>query len=807
MENQFYDDIHKFILENMHIHNFNKTSFFDFLLRNDNLVLIDILAFITSNRKIQEKFLADIESLRPQIINLYKNHSIPINELLDTRTLLLSLFKECANIRSFYPLSYHKFDIKDSTIQTTFGRNLHSKILHNLLEQYHKIILWGEHGSGKTRFIQYCLHNWNKTDYCLVNYSNNLSDTLNQVTYIDYRNHPHSLSIPDIEKHNFLTSLLIIDNMCFSSDATRDIDDLKKLNANIIVITATPIDTDTFYSYELPSISDNDLISIFENESNINCDFSNCEQLLTKTWRNPLFISLIAKQCRKENAGINTLENIFKYLNQPDDKSFKFQNIKHPNNISPVNFMGHIRYVYKNVLKYSKLQSDNTKQLKYLCCFGCTPIPLSFISSVFPNYNDKQFETLSQTGLIERSSETVQIPPLIFYAVWTAENFIPDQEDLKDLCIRLRNFLMCYDDTLSVPYLSSLLLIFAQNLYNNVSITHNQKQNKASRYFETWQDLLSLIFTYYNQTGDFQLAAETHALIHYPDNVQNRHTPLDKDLFHLANNISLYPKSDADNIIKEIDNICLSPKINDAFSADITNVLINALDKAIKNYCNLFFSYIMEPNSSIEKEQQCYTNILGMLLSQIFDPTASMTMNKFFQNFYVNLEERLKYYKGCHTLMTTPIILPENLQKHCSELKTWKNTNYRIRSIAFFVFMHNFFLFKNANTNSGLINFNLLLQFNPTIMPEVSYLTDQINECKLIPHETFYICFCCYVSTALVQYTFLPNEAGNFSSNFYFYKNCLKELIRRIVLYEDNLNTIMTCIDKVFTLIKQKRDD
>lgn len=805
MENQFYNDIYKFILENMRIHNFNKTSFFDFLLRNDNLVLIDILDFITPNREIQKKFLADIESLRPQIINLYKNHSIPINELLDTRTLLLSLFKEYANICSFCPLSYHKFYIKDSTIQTTFGRNSHSKILHNLLEQYHKIILWGEHGSGKTRFIQYCLHNWNKTDYCLVNYSNNLSDTLNQVTYIDYRNHPHSLSLPDIEKHNFLTSLLIIDNMCFSSDATRDIDDLKNLNANIIIITATPIDTDTFYSYELPSLSDNDLISIFENESNIKCDMSNREQLLTQTWRNPLFISLIAKQCRKENAGINTLENIFKYLNQPDDKSFKFINIKHPYNKSPVNFMGHIKYVYKNVLKYSKLQSDNTKQLKYLCCFGCTPIPLSFISSVFPDYNDKQLETLSQTGLIERSSETVQIPPLIFYAVWTAENFIPDQEDLKDLCIRLRNFLMCYDDTLSVPYLSSLLLIFAQNLYNNVSITHNPKQNKASRYFETWQDLLSLIFTYYNQTGDFQLAAETHALIHYPKNVQNRHTPLDKDLFHLANYISLYPKSNADNIIKEIDNICLSPQINDAFSADITNVLINALDKSIKDYCNLFFSYIMEPNSSIEKEQQHYTNILGMLLSQIFDPTALRTMNKFFQNFYVNLEERLKYYKGCHTLMTMPNILPENLEKHCLELKTWKNTNYRIRSIAFFVFMYNFSLFKNANTNSGLINFNLLLQFNPTIMPEVSYLTDQIHECKLIPHETFYICFCCYVSTALVQYTFLPNEAGNFSSSFY--KDCLKELISRIVLYEDNLDTIMTCIDKVFTLIKQKRDD
>ena len=193
-------------------------------------------------------------------------------------------------------------------------------------------------------------------------------------------------------------------------------------------------------------------------------------------------------------------------------------------------------------------------------------ITLSFISSVFPDYNNKQFDALSQTGLIERSSETVQIPPLIFYAVWTAENFIPDQEDLKDLCIGLRNFLMCYDDTLSVPYLSSLLLIFAQNLYNNVSITHNPKQNKASGYFETWQDLLSLIFTYYNQNGDFQLAEETHALIHYPDNVQNRHIPLDKDLFHLANNISLYPKSNADDVIKEINKICLSPKINDAFS-------------------------------------------------------------------------------------------------------------------------------------------------------------------------------------------------------------------------------------------------
>ncbi len=802
MKNQLYDDIYNFILENMYLKNFNKTSFFDRLLNNDNLAFIDILALITSNREIQKKFLASIESLRPQIINLYQNHSISFNQQLDTHALLLSLFKECANIRFFCPLSYHKFEIKDSTIKTTFGREVHSQKLHDHFKQHHKIMLWGEHGSGKTRFIQYCLRNWNKTDYCLVNYSNNLSDTLKQVTYIDYRNRPHSLSLPDIEKHNFLTSLLIIDNMCFSSDAAKDIEDLKKLNAHIIVITTTPINTDTFDSYKLPSLLDDDLISIFETDSKIKCDKYNREQLLTQTWRNPLFISLIAKQCKKENADINTLENILKYLNQPDDKSLKFQKIKHPYNISPINFIGHIKYVYTNVLKQSKLKYNNKviKQLKYLCCFGCTPIPLSFISSVFPDYDDTQFETLSQIGLIERSSETVQIPPLIFYAVWATENFIPEQKDLKILCGKLRIFLMLYDSTLSVPYLSSLLLLFARNLYENVSITNNPNQNKASKYFEMWQHLLFLIFTYYNQTGDFQLATETHALIHYPDNVQNRHTPLDKDLFHLANNISLYPKSDTDGIIKEIDKICLSSKINDAFSADITNVLINALDKAIKDYCNLFFSYIMEPNSSIEKEQQHYTNILGMLLSQIFAPTALML----FQNTYVDLAERLKYYKWCHTLMTIPIILPECLQKHCLELKTWENTNYRIRSIAFYVFIHNFSLFKNANTNPDLFKFNLL-HFNSTIKPEVSYLSDQIHECKLIPYETFYICLCCYISTALVQYTFLPNEPNNFS--FRFYKKCLKELSTRIVLYEENLDSIMTCIDKVFTLIKQKRDN
>ena len=106
MENQFYDDIYKFIFENMCRRNFDKTSFFDFLLGSDNLTLIDILTFITPNRDIQKKFLADIESIRPKIINLYRKHSIPIIEQLDTRTLLLSLFKECANIRSFCLSSY-----------------------------------------------------------------------------------------------------------------------------------------------------------------------------------------------------------------------------------------------------------------------------------------------------------------------------------------------------------------------------------------------------------------------------------------------------------------------------------------------------------------------------------------------------------------------------------------------------------------------------------------------------------------------------------------------------------------------------
>lgn len=786
----------------MRIQNFNKNSFFDFLLVNDNLALIDILDFIAPKREISNKFLTAIESLRPQIINLYKKHSIPINEQLDTRALLLSLFTECTNIRFLCPLSYHMFKIKDSTIKTTLGRKLHSQELYNLLEQYHKITLWGDHGSGKTRFIKYCLRIWNKTDYCFVDYSNNLSDTLNQVTYIDYQNHPHSLTIPDLNKYNFLTSLLIIDNMCFSSDAAKDMEELEKLNANIIVIATNHIHNDEFYSYELPQLSDEDLVSIFETESNLECDISHSDQLLSKTWRNPFFITLIAKQCKQEKADINNLDDILKYLEQPD-KKITLQTFKQPYNDSPVNFMGHIKYVYTNLLKNSKLADKDKiiQQLKYLCCFGCSPIPLSFISHVFPEYDKSYYDKLTQMGLIEHLSETVQVPPLIFYGVWAVENFKPEQKDLKSLCNRLRKFLICYDDTLSVPYLSSLLLLFAQNFYDNVPITNNPKQNKASTYFEIWQNLLSLIFTYYNQTGDFQLAAETHALIHYPDDVQNRHTPLDKDLFHLANNINLYPKSAADNIIKEIDKICLSQNINDAFSANITNVLSNALDKTIKDYCNLFFSYIMESNSSIEKEQQHYTNILGMLLSQIFDPTALVIL----QNVCVNLEERLKYYKGCHTLMTMPIILPEYLQKHCLALKTWKNTNYRIRSIAFFVFIYNFSLFKNAKSNSDLNDFNLLLQYNSTIIPEVSYLRNQIYECKLIPHETFYICLCCYISTALIQYTFLPNEAEN--SSLSFYKYCLKELSSRIVLYEENLNTLMTCIDKVFTLIKQKQDD
>lgn len=802
MKNQFHDDIYKFILEHMRIQNFNKNSFFDFLHVNDNLTLIDILNFIAPKQEILNKFLTAIESLRPQIINLYKKHSIPINEQLDTRALLLSLFTECTNVRFLCPLSYHTFDIKDSTIKTTFGRKLHSQELYNLLEQYHKIILWGDHGSGKTRFIKYCLRIWNKTDYCFVDYSTKLPDTLNQVTYIDYQNYPHSLTIPDLNKYNFLTSLLIIDNMCFSSDAAKDMEELEKLNANIIVIATNHIHNDEFYSYELPQLSDEDLVSIFETESNLECDISHSDQLLSKTWRNPFFISLIAKQCKQEKADINKMDDILKYLEQPD-KKIKFQTFKHPYNDSPVNFMGHIKYVYTNFLKNSKLADKDKiiQQLKYLCCFGCSPIPLSFISHVFPEYDKSYYDKLTQMGLIEHLSETVQVPPLIFYGVWAVEDFEPKQKDIKSLCNRLRKFLICYDDTLSVPYLSSLLLLFAQNFYDNVPITNNPKQNKASTYFEIWQNLLSLIFTYYNQTGDFQLAAETHALIHYPDDVQNRHTPLDKDLFHLANNINLYPKSAADNIIKEIDKICLSQNINDAFSANITNVLSNALDKTIKDYCNLFFSYIMESNSSIEKEQQHYTNILGMLLSQIFDPTALVIL----QNVCVNLEERLKYYKGCHTLMTMPIILPEYLQKHCLALKTWKNTNYRIRSIAFFVFIYNFSLFKKAKSNSDLNDLNLLLQYNSTIIPEVSYLRNQIYECKLIPHETFYICLCCYISTALIQYTFLPNEAEN--SSLSFYKYCLKELSSRIVLYEENLNTLMTCTDKVLTLIKQKQDD
>ena len=59
---------------------------------------------------------------------------------------------------------------KESTIKSTLGRGEDLKKLKDKLDQYHKVIISGQLGSGKSHFIKYCLGIWNlheKTFYII----------------------------------------------------------------------------------------------------------------------------------------------------------------------------------------------------------------------------------------------------------------------------------------------------------------------------------------------------------------------------------------------------------------------------------------------------------------------------------------------------------------------------------------------------------------------------------------------------------------------------------------------------------------
>lgn len=703
--------------------------------RYKTISLKKLFANIINNPENQQKMIQAILSDTKSIIALYTKHNLKVPSSTKSETLLCELFYiALAQKAQKFARSFSNHKLKPDTFKTTIGRHSDAVQLKSALEQYHKVIVSGDLGSGKSRFIKYCLTEWNIDDYCYICYDNqdDIKTNLHQIQYVDLYGDTYWGSEHELRSNIFSSSLLIIDNMYNSLNLSAELEWLSELNINIIVITIATVKIDSFYLYELPKLSDNDLLQIFTIDSGFSIFTKELQGLLLeKTGNNVLLIALIAKLYKKiikSTPAITPsamLQSILDQMEYPDSQFnskqvFRYKH-EYTNYDKTLDIIGHIKSVYNKVF----VQADSTlhNYMKWFSCFGCAQLPLAFLSSVIPNYQKEDIVALHKMGLISLSEDFLQLSSLVSYAAFAVELPKATQSDLKDIFDRLILFLKTYDDTFSVPYLSNILLTFAQTMYTKMPVQNNPKQATTSKGFEQWQDLIYLIYYYYNQNGDFFIADKVISIIKYPDNLKNSHSYMDIPFFDLEN--KTLKETSTTEISNRIDNLdsCISEYSELPDYMDPHHFFINAFDLCAGLFCIYnFHAYYMKDMSF-----WIYQEKLMKLITAMGKAVRHISSQQH-GTFHIT-EEKIRYYQLCYQLIASSEPLFNNYINCLSEIKQWKNINYRIRGTAFVLSQQSLYIYlvyiNEDRLNPYCCGSSKL--FEDFLVPEILYLRNQIK--------------------------------------------------------------------------------
>lgn len=769
------------------------TSYPEMLERNKNLHLQDLFwefsrHFPQDARQAVEKIPERLDEIQ----GLYQTHKIPIPTGKNAENLLLHLFNICVTeSRKQLFASYKNQLLKPSTIESITGREADARKLKDDIDTYHKVTISAEYGAGKSYFVQYCLNQWKPQDYCYLFYGVDLESTLSEIKYQDDQGKTYKDETANELRDKTISSpLLIIDNMYSSENFSKDLRQLSSYPVDIIVITTANIKNDFFHSFTMSALSDESLESIFEHCSGTALDDENLfKKMLQLTQRNPLMVSLLANQYKgtlkssQEYKHQHNLDRILSSLETLDNHIEPNDKFKHPHDKKSLDLIGHVKYIYKNISEHMGNYLRDT--MKYLCCFGWSPIPFAFME-VMPFYKKEDLDTLSNMGLLCLTAHSVQVTSLISHAVFAAEN--PSARDYDLLVRSLTQFLKEYDKTLSVPYLSDTLFIFANSLYNKIGFSNNgKKQEKTAKIFEEWQELLYLIVNYYKQCGEFLLARKLTTQICYPEAMKNAHSSLDKDFFLLDDDMQQF------NIDgKEIDELCVAIYNNPNLlqNADFSFFFIYTMDKAVYFY----LQNLLTPYSSNQK--------YIILFSKIFDYISENRSSKILMP-----APKLLYYRLCFSLMNTPPIMfePNNIKNHISQIKKWEYADYRIRGTAFLLSIQSqylLFLCQERVVLHGSISISILnnAMFSRYHVPMITYLNEQIQQCKLISYQACHLCFLAYINALVLQYLLLKNcNTPKPPIPLLIQKDTIKDLLHRCTLSKKEKDDIAIQWDKSFS--------
>lgn len=803
----------KFFRKHISFVGFEVEDFYHFLTVNviddkpltlENLVNSIINDSQSGNRSIpnvpekRKRALQSIEKDWDGITSLYKKyeHNIP-SDMHITDLIInfchIALSKETLK----FARSYSKHKLKSGSFNTTFGRDEDVRCLQIMLKEHKKVIVSGEPGIGKSRFVKYYLMKEKITNYYYIDLDElyDIKYTLNHIQFVDSYGNTFWGGVEELQSQNLSSATLIIDNMYYFPDKSlRYLELLSKMHMDIIVIMLSPLKTESFQVYELPKLSEEDLPIIFE--ANSGFAFPNeelREQLFKETGHNTLLVSLTARLCNAKSELLSKksttmiLQDALEYMkypdahNHPDAKvTFKFDYTGYR---GKVNAISHMKLEYLKSFKFS--QPEQYDYLKWLSCFGSAWLPIDFVARIIPDYHKKCLDLLYNMGFIFLTEDALQLSPLVSRAAYAIGIPKPARKEFDVIVKNLIQFLKDYDESLSIPYLSDVLLIFIETLYEKIDAKNNPNQYTTSKKFEVWQNLIYLIREYYYQCGDYFLADRVTSLIKYPQALKNLHSPIDPQLFYLSSNVR------RESLMKEIsdqfDNLCSSISKTSEYSEQINIIpfLTQRLDDIILLLC------ITDKNILYMRDYTLFDYRYKLI-------TAIPELMHYIVSSHMP-DEIIRYYNLCYQLEVHPNPLLYDFISCLPTIKQWNNINYRIRGTAYVLFRLSLFIHGIcANMKYPYPQSVPPTLFESFLIPEMDYLHEQIQKCRLIPIQTFRICFYAYISIATVQHCLLSSEmAPKRSGKEAFNAEYIKELVSRCILSKEEKDGFIAKIYEV----------
>ena len=166
-------------------------------------------------------------------------------------------------------------------------------------------------------------------------------------------------------------------------------------------------------------------------------------------------------------------------------------------------------------------------------------------------------------------------------------------------------------------------------------------------------------------------------------------------------------------------------------------------------------------------------------------------------NFHIT-DEKICYYQLCYQLITSSNPLQNYFINCLSEIKQWKNINYRIRGTALVLSQQSLYIYSKYIIEDGLKpNYHVSSKlFEDFLVPEILYLRDQINICKFLPIHTFKQCLYTYINIAILQRCLSSKALAGEPTSVVLSIADFQKLLSTGILYKDKLNEALETINR-----------